>query len=144
MDFVFQGRAILLRGLTPEILAKARGFFERALELDRNDVEALYGVASVDQIVGSGGMTDDPRAFMAAAERNLSKALIHAPNHPRAHYGMGLVLCATNRVSRGIEELERALEIDPNLAIARGYMGLAHAFIGRAEETELMFWKPSA
>jgi tetratricopeptide (TPR) repeat protein len=30
----------------------------------------------------------------------------------------------------------RALEIDPNLAIARGYMGLARVFIGRAEETE--------
>ena len=78
MDFVFQGRAILLRGLTPEILAKAHGFFEGVLELDRDNVEALCGVASVDQIVGSGGMTDDPRAFMAAAETNFSKALVHA------------------------------------------------------------------
>jgi tetratricopeptide (TPR) repeat protein len=49
---------------------------------------------------------------------------------------MGMVLCQTNRAARGIEELERALAIDPNLVIARGYMGLAHTFIGRAEETE--------
>ena len=49
---------------------------------------------------------------------------------------MGQVLCATNRAARGIEEYERALALDPNLALARGAMGLAHVFIGRAEETE--------
>jgi TolB-like protein/class 3 adenylate cyclase len=136
MDLVFQGRAILFRGLSPDMLAKARGFFDRALDLDSDNVDALIGVAIVDQIVGSGGMSDDPRPFMAAAETKLSKALALAPNHPRARWGMGLVLCATNRAARGIEELERALALDPNLTIAHAYMGLAQTFIGRAEETE--------
>ena len=35
-----------------------------------------------------------------------------------------------------MEELERALAIDPNLARARGFFGLAHVYVGRAEETE--------
>ena len=135
-DLVFQGIAILYRGLSPDMLAKARGFFDRALDLDSDNVDALIHVAILDQIVGSGGMTDDPCPFMAAAETKLSRALAIAPNHPWAHWGMGLVLCATNRGARGIEELERALALDPNLAVAHGYIGLAQTFIGRAEETE--------
>jgi len=46
------------------------------------------------------------------------------------------VLCATNRALRSMEEFERALAIDPNLARARGFFGLAHVYVGRAEETE--------
>jgi tetratricopeptide (TPR) repeat protein len=49
---------------------------------------------------------------------------------------MGLVLCLTNRPARGIEELERALAIDPNLAAAHGHIGFAHSLIGRAQEAE--------
>jgi hypothetical protein len=45
IDHFFQGRALLDRGLTPDILAKARGFFERALELDRGNVDALVWIA---------------------------------------------------------------------------------------------------
>ena len=37
---------------------------------------------------------------------------------------------------RGLEELERALALDPNMAGAHGHAGLAKVFIGRAEETE--------
>jgi tetratricopeptide (TPR) repeat protein len=73
---------------------------------------------------------------MTASEKKLWRALAMAPNNPRAHLTMGRVLCATNRAARGIEELERAMVIDPNLAAARGFMGLARVFIGRAEETE--------
>jgi predicted Zn-dependent protease len=79
---------------------------------------------------------DDPRPLMVAAEAKLSEALAAAPNNPRVHYQMGQVLCATNRAARGIEEYERALALDPNLAAARGAMGVTHVFIGRAEDTE--------
>jgi len=49
---------------------------------------------------------------------------------------MGMALVASNRASRGMEELERALAIDPNLARARAFLGLAYLYVGRAEETE--------
>ena len=47
-----------------------------------------------------------------------------------------MVLGRTKRGSRAIEEFERALSIDPNLAKARASLGIALAFAGRAEETE--------
>jgi TolB-like protein/Tfp pilus assembly protein PilF len=136
MDLLFQGAATLYRGFSPDMLMKAGGFFERALKSDCGNVDALVGLAVVYHIIGSGNMTDDPHPFMAVAETKLSKALAVAPNHACAHWGMGMVLCSTNRAERGFEELERALAMDPNLAGARAFMGLASVFVGRAEETE--------
>ena len=45
---IFQGMAWLNKGTTPEHMAQARGFFERALALDPKNIEALVGMASVD------------------------------------------------------------------------------------------------
>jgi tetratricopeptide (TPR) repeat protein len=118
------------------MLTKARGFFARALELDRANIGALIGAAVVDLSVAWSYRTDDPRPLWAAAEAKLSKALAAAPNNAMAHLCMGLVLVATNRAARGIEELEWALALDPNLAAARHGMGMARTFGGRAEEAE--------
>jgi TolB-like protein/class 3 adenylate cyclase len=136
MDLYFQGQATLHRGTSSDLLGKARRFFERALELDPGNVDALIGVARTDLLDARIAQVDDPRPLLAAAEMKASKALAAAPNHARAHHVMGSVFAATNRAARGIEEFERALAIDPNFALARGGMGLAHLFTGRAEETE--------
>ena len=136
MDFYFQGQALLNRGFAPEMLAKARGFFERALELDAGNIDALVGVAGVDVLVCISDMTDDPQALLAEAEARLTKALAAAPNNAYAHLFMGVVLRATYRAQRSVEELERALTIDPNLAGARALMGSALACMGRAQEAE--------
>jgi TolB-like protein/class 3 adenylate cyclase/Tfp pilus assembly protein PilF len=136
MDLVFQGRALIYRGASPAILAKARGFFTRALELDRANIGALIGAAVVDLGVAWSYHTDDPRPLWAPVEAKLSEALATAPNNAGAHLWIGHVLIATNRAARGIEELERALALDPNLAGAPHGMGLAHTSGGRAEQAE--------
>jgi TolB-like protein len=41
MDLYFQGRALMHKGSNPEFNKQARGFFERALQLDPSNVEAL-------------------------------------------------------------------------------------------------------
>jgi hypothetical protein len=53
MDLVFQGHAAFNRGFSPDLLAKARGFFARALEVDPGNVEALVGVGRVDLLLAS-------------------------------------------------------------------------------------------
>lgn len=136
MDLVFQGHAAFNRGFSPDLLAKARGFFASALEVDPGNVEALVGLGRADTLVASLFMTDDFRSLWAAAEATLTKALTLAPNHALAHRAMGTLLGETYRAERGIEELDRALAIDPNMAMAHGNKGLAKVYIGRAEETE--------
>jgi TolB-like protein/class 3 adenylate cyclase len=137
MDLYFQGRALMVRGgSTPDRLAKARDFYQRALELDGGNVDALVGIGGVDANISGNYMTDDRARILASAERSLTKALAASPNHALAHRMMGFVFYSTNRAARGIEELQRALALDPNLAGARAQVGLANLFLGRAEETE--------
>lgn len=136
MDLSFKATALTYRGVTPENLAQARALYERAFELDGQNVLALLGLGAVDVAVGSLFMTADPASALAQGEETLGKVLALAPESAAAHYFMGIALCATNRVQRGIEELNRALTIDPNFAAASAFTGLAHVYAGRAGEAE--------
>jgi TolB-like protein/class 3 adenylate cyclase len=136
MDLNFRGRACLIRGGTPEYMAQARGFFERALELDPGNVGAIVGMASVDAIVGATFMSDDCTARLAAAETASIKALSLAPNHAGAHICLGFVQMVTNRADQGIGEYAQALALDRNSANAHALTGFAKCFLGRGAETE--------
>jgi TolB-like protein/Tfp pilus assembly protein PilF len=136
MDLYFQGRAALNKGVTPENLAQARDYFEHALALDPGNIEALVGNARVDVSSVNTFVTDDRTARAAAAEDALTKVLSLAPNHAVAQYSLGAVYIWTNRAAEGIARCEHALALDRNLAHAHSRIGMAKAFIGRAEETE--------
>jgi TolB-like protein/class 3 adenylate cyclase len=134
MDLYFQGIACANRGITPEYMAQARGFFERALVLDPSNVEALVGTALVD--TSSIHLIDDRAARMAQAEAALIKALSIAPQHAVAHMLLGVVHMFTNRAAQGIAECEQSLRQDRNLANAHAFIGAAKYFLGRGAETE--------
>ncbi len=136
MDLYFQGRAWLNKGLSPENLTQARGFFERALALDPDNLDALLGTVSVDVLAASGYGTADPVARFSAIEATLTKVLSRAPNNGWAHYWMGRVLIDSNHGAQGIAESERALALNPNLAAAHAIIGFAKLVNGHAEETE--------
>jgi tetratricopeptide (TPR) repeat protein len=137
MDLYFQGIACANRGMTSEYVSQARGFFERALTLDPNNIEALVGLAGVDANSGSAFMSDDRTSRFAAAEATSLKALSKAPQHALAHLYLGVIQMHTNRAVQGIAECELALALDRNLADAHGWIGLAKIFLGRGAETEV-------
>jgi TolB-like protein/Tfp pilus assembly protein PilF len=136
LDLVFQGRSWLNKGLTPDYLAQARSFFEKAIALDPDSVEAMIGLARVDAILGAAVMTDDWPARFLAAEVTTTKTLSLAPNHARAHMVLGFVQIFTNRAAQGIAECEQALGLDRNLANAHALIGLAEYLLGQGAETE--------
>jgi len=136
MDLYFQGVTSFNKEWTPENLAEARVFFERSLALDPENIEALTGAAMVDSVVAASFMVDDRAARLATAEAALTKVLLRAPNHARAHFILGNVQVATNRALQGIAECERALALDRNLAHAHGCIGFAKFIAGRGEEAE--------
>src|SRR5262249_20463678 len=136
MDLFFQGRAFLNKEINLRHLTQARAFLEQALLRDPVNVEALYSSAVVDLLTATGYFTDDPVAHLRAGEAALMKALSLAPDHAEAHGMLGTVYSSTDRVAQGIAELERALELDRNLAWAHARIGQAKYFIGRAEDTE--------
>jgi TolB-like protein len=136
MDAYFQGRANLNKGITPEYLARAQDFFERALALDPGNVDALWGTALVDASIAASSFTDDPTARFTAAEEASTKAVSLSPHNAAAHFALGVVYILTYRVAQGIAECEQALSLDPNFADAHGMIGWGKVLIGQASETE--------
>ena len=135
MDLFFQGLASLNKGANLENMAQARGYFERALTVDPGNLDALLGVGRVDYSVGAAYLSDDRDARLAAAEATIAKVLSQRPDDALAHEIMGGILIETRRADQGVAEFERALALDPNLATAHGFIGLAKIFVGHPEET---------
>ena len=135
-DLYFQGMAWTNKGITPNHLAQAGGFFERALALDPNNVGALIGAAGVEITLAGAYTTDDRAARLATARAALTKAFSLAPGHALAHLFLGRLLIFSNHGHQAIAECERALALDRNLATAHAIIGMAKIYTGRSEETE--------
>ena len=136
MDLYFQGLAWLNKGATPDNVAQARSFFDRALTADPDNVDALVGSAIADANTGALLFVTDPMAAFAAAEAKLTKALSSVPDHARGHMTLGYVYINSKRAAEGIAECEHALTLDRNLASAHAFIGFGKIFLGRADEAE--------
>jgi TolB-like protein/class 3 adenylate cyclase len=136
MDLFFQGLALLNKGRTPDNVAQAHSFFDRALSVDPANVGALIGSAGAEAIEGAFLFVADPAAAFAAAEAKLTKALSFVPDHAVGHLLLGLVEIFTKRAAEGLAECEHALALDRNLANAHNFIGIGKVLIGHAEETE--------
>ena len=136
MDLYFQGMAWFNRGRNPADIERARGFFERALTLDPDNLDAVVGMACANGQSATGYYLDDKAERFASAEANLNRVLSQSPNNARAHYLMCRVETHTKRGAQGIAECERALALNPNLAAAPAQIGLVKIFDGHPEETE--------
>ena len=135
MDLYFQGLAWLNKGMTPDTVARGRGFFDRALTADPGNVDALIGSGRAD-IIGGRFFETDPAATFLAAEAKLTRALSAVSDHAVGHLQLGQVYLHTRRAAQGIAECEHALALNRNLAYAHSCIGLGKFLIGRAEETE--------
>jgi TolB-like protein/class 3 adenylate cyclase/Flp pilus assembly protein TadD len=136
LELYFQGMVWIYKGPSHENFAIARDFFDRALKVDPNSVEALLGRARVEAGLGSAFVDENRWKHFAAAEPLLMKALALAPNNATAHAFLGIVLMQTRRVEAGLAQCERALALDRNLVNAFGMMSYGVQLIGRADETE--------
>jgi TolB-like protein/class 3 adenylate cyclase len=136
MDLVFQGSSWYNKGPTPDCMAQAHRFYEKAIALDPENIEAMVGLARVEAVLGAGVMTDDYSARFAAAEATLTKVLSLAPNHASAHVTLGFVQIFTKRAAQGIAACEQSLMLDRNLARAHALIGQAKFLLGRGAETE--------
>jgi TolB-like protein/class 3 adenylate cyclase len=136
MDLFFQGLSWIHRGRTQHHIAQARGFFDRALAADPENVHALVSSAGAEIADGGNSFVPNPATAFAAAELKLTRALSLSPDHPRGHAFLGYVKILTKRAVEGIAECEHALTLDRNLVDAHAFIGLGKIFTGRAEEAE--------
>jgi TolB-like protein len=70
MDLYFQGLVWLHKGPTPDHLARARHFFDRALSAAPDNVDALIGSAATHAVEAASSVTPEPVAAFVAAKQN--------------------------------------------------------------------------
>ena len=136
MDLYFQGRSWINMGRNPADTARGRGFFERALALDPDNLDAAIGLACADGQAAVGYYVDDKAERLESVEANLNRVLSRSPNNAQARYCLGRALVQNKRGVEGVAECERALALNPNLASAHSLIGLAKLLDGHPEETE--------
>ncbi|HXZ15204.1 MAG TPA: adenylate/guanylate cyclase domain-containing protein [Roseiarcus sp.] len=134
LDYYFRGVAAFNKGRV-ENVTRAKELFEKAVELNPTNVDAIVGVARADVVFGLYRQKERAERF-AAAESQLFKALSIDPRSHWAHLWLGYVQVMSNRAARGIGEFERALSLNRNIGVAHAWTGLAKIMLGRAEETE--------
>ena len=79
MDLYFQGLAWLNKGLTPDNLAQARSFFDRALSADPGNVDALVGSAIADVREGANSFVTDPSGGLRRGRSEVDQSLVLGP-----------------------------------------------------------------
>jgi TolB-like protein len=92
MDSYFQGMVWLNKGAKLNDLVPAQTYFERALAIDPDNVDALASNAVADVLIVVLGFAAHERtARFAAAEAAATKALSLAPDHAYAHWAISFV-----------------------------------------------------
>ena len=117
MDLYFQGLAWLNKGLTPDNVAQARSFFDRALAADPDNVDALIGSARADLIEGALSLCDRSHGGLRCGRSEIDQSLVVGPRPCARPYVVGIcrdidqARCA--RASPNVNMRWRWIEISP-------------------------------
>lgn len=123
------------RGSTRKDLDEAIGFAERCLALDPNFARCHALVAGIYNQRLASSFSSDPEADAAMAERAAQRAFALDSNDAAVFMQYGAVLVqALGRHDDGISLLNRAIDLDPNLASAWVLRGLHKGGQGKEEE----------
>jgi adenylate cyclase len=107
-------------------------YFEQALQIDPNYTLALCGLA--DTYGWAGGQILPGREAWAKEMEFARKALALDPNLAEAHLSMGTALYSVLGPYASKKELDRAVELNPNLALAYDQYGWTFAEMGRFDD----------
>jgi len=136
VDLTMRGSALINKPASRESTQHARELFEAALRLNPDHLPALNGLAQA--MVVQWESTWYPRSgdeHLGELDRVVNKALAVKPDDALATYFRGYVLKRLRKDLNGaLAAFERAIAIDPNLAVAHNYVGQLKVFLGRANE----------
>jgi adenylate cyclase len=135
LDYVLRGRAAMSKPQSRDSCAEAIGFFERALALDPQSVDAqsFFAVALTARMLGN--MTDSAAADLKRAEDLARQALAASPRSPLAHGAKAQMLRAQRRFADAIPEYETVLEYNRNAVGSLHALGQCKLYAGSIKET---------
>jgi DNA-binding SARP family transcriptional activator/TolB-like protein len=116
---------------------KAGEYLKRAIELEPDYASAHAWYAYWQMFLVGQDWTDDPRGVMQEAGELAERAIVLDPQDARALAIAGHVRAFLHRRLREATTLhDRALTLNPNLAMAWALSAIAFAYIGDVEEAE--------
>jgi TolB-like protein/DNA-binding SARP family transcriptional activator len=117
-----------------EALRRAEAAFRQVLERDPGSVQGRLGLGAFHANMGAQVLDEDPSAHLTEAEAILTPLVRDHPDLASAHYFLGLVHSARQRLQTALQSFERAAELNPSHAAAYAHIGHALARMGRREE----------
>jgi TolB-like protein/Flp pilus assembly protein TadD len=142
IDLTMRGTDALLRAFSkpPEEMRdgfhQARAFFERALQIDPDDAEALAGSAQTyadDYFFGWGDPGTD---YDAKVLKQANRALALDPNNSNAYYAKADYLSLSHRPSEAIGVTDAGLAVNPNNVTLYTPRTTAENALGRYEQAK--------
>ncbi|HKX08422.1 MAG TPA: tetratricopeptide repeat protein [Stellaceae bacterium] len=121
-----------LARLTKEDNEQARELLKRAIVMNPRYAKAHSLLAWADlNIIRLG--TADPAEALPVAERHARAALASDDADPWTYFGVGYLGFCQSRYTEAIAAFQRAMELNPNFAMAHGWLGGALAYDGKPE-----------
>jgi adenylate cyclase len=124
-----------IRRFTREDMADARQLLEEAIRVDPANSMALSDLALAHHFSGVFGWSEDVRGSFAMCGKAARRAVEIDDADANAHTALAIYELFLSRHEDARRRLRRALDLDPNSAFARGYLGTAHCFAGEYEAT---------
>ncbi len=139
-DYVLRGRELLLgKTKNRETFEQATKFFMRALELDPNYPKAYAALSMANNLDYQNRWTDDPDSSLPLAKRYAEQAIEKDPNEPFARLVASWAAIFEKDLDRATSEVNIALRLNPNFALAYSNLGSIHNYSGRPLEAIPMF-----
>ena len=132
-DYQLRGREFL-RLRTRSGRTEARRMFEKALELDPNYPSAYVGLAQSYVQDFSFGWAEFPDKALQQAQEFAEKALSIDASNEEGYVVLGIVYARRGQYDVAMDQLNRALELNPNDALSRGQLGEILLFSGKTED----------
>ena len=130
-DYFMKGRALMF-GLkrNAEMFEKATALFRRAIEIDPNYGAPYAGLGLAYMLDHQNSWTDSPKTSIEKADRFVSQAIARDDKDPFAHFVDGMVAMFKKDHKRWADSADRALELNPNFALALSQRGMVHIYTG--------------
>jgi adenylate cyclase len=139
-DYVLRGREILLgKTKNRETFEQSTKFFMRALELDPNYPKAYAALSMAYNLDYQNRWSDDPDSSLPLAKRYAEQAIEKDPNEPFARLVASWAAIFEKDLDRATSEVNTALRLSPNFALACSNLGSIHNYSGRPLEAIPMF-----
>jgi TolB-like protein/class 3 adenylate cyclase len=113
---------------------RATALLHEAIELDPQFSTAFATLARCHVNAALHGWAGRALEMFSKGEDCARKAVALDEQDPFAHVALGYVYIFTSEHGRGVNELNRALQLNPNLSIAHGYLISAFGYLGQLDD----------